>query len=73
MFVFEGGFVMTKVALALLTLGEKQIVAAEDPQALNEALASCPALPYAAKDVIKLRCVSAGLRLFFLLAPCRFG
>ena len=66
MFVFEGGFSVIKVALALLTLGEKKIVAAEDPQALNAALAACPTMPYSSKDIIKLRWGEGGEGSLFL-------
>lgn len=55
LFMFEGGFVITKVTLALLTLSERDIVAAEDPQTLNRALANCPQCLHSATEVIKLR------------------
>lgn len=55
MFMLEGGLAVTKVALALLTLAEKDIDAAEDPGTLNDIITKCPRMDRSADEIIKLR------------------
>lgn len=53
--MLEGGLAITKVALALLTLAEPRIDAAEDPATLNRVLIETPRVNRSPDEIIKLR------------------